>query len=57
MATEAEAELSGCQAVEVLEGIESGGRCDVEGMGEGIGQVQAPHSQHSGVLSCGPKEG
>lgn len=26
-------------------------------MGKGIGQAQAPHNQHSGVLSCGPREG
>lgn len=26
-------------------------------MGKGVGQAQAPHSRHSGMLSCGSKEG
>lgn len=48
MAIEAEAELSGCQAVQVWK--DGGGRWEVEGLGE----VQDPHSRHSGLLSCHP---
>lgn len=33
------------------------GRWEEEMMGKDVGQAQAPHNQHSGVLSCGPREG
>lgn len=35
----------------------AGGRGEEELMGKGVGQAQAPHSRHSGMLSCGSKEG